>query len=211
VPTQGPVIVVANHDSMLDPLAVAAACHPRRYVRFLAMAELWNNPVLRPVLDGIGQIPTDRRGRGEQALSHAVQALDQGEAVGIFPEGGLSNGRYVGARRGLTRLAAACPQAPILLAVVTGAGDVVRFPKRPRARVTLLVPDADLAVEANAEDLGQRLLDQIRALAPPVVAGRPGPLSARMRARRRRRGRDRAGVSPPSERPDRPLPRDAGP
>jgi 1-acyl-sn-glycerol-3-phosphate acyltransferase len=185
LPAEGPVIVVANHDSMIDPLAVAAACHPRRYVRFLAMAELWNNPVLRFVLDGIGQIPTDRRGGGEQALTHAVRALERGEVIGIFPEGGLSNGRQLRARRGLTRLATASPQVPILLAVVTGTGDVVRFPKRPRARVVLLSPERNFS-HGDADELGQRLLDQIRAVAPPTSAGRHGPMTTWMRRRRQR-------------------------
>lgn len=189
VPNQGPVLVVANHDSMLDPLAVAAACHPRRYVRFLAMAELWRNPVLRFLLDGIGQIPTERRGRGELALQHAIRALEQGEAVGIFPEGGLSNGQERRARTGVGRLAAACPQVPIVLAVVTGAGDVVRFPKRPQARVTFLLPETTSPPspsDGEDVDLGQRVLDQIRAMAPPVAAGRQGKLATRMRARRQR-------------------------
>jgi 1-acyl-sn-glycerol-3-phosphate acyltransferase len=186
VPAHGPVIVVANHDSMIDPLAVAAACHPRRFVRFLAMSELWNNPLLRVVLDGIGQIPTDRRGGGEAAISHAVKALGNGEAIGIFPEGGLSKGRKLRARRGLSRLAAACPDVPLIPAVVTGTGDIARFPKRPRACVTFLPPDLDPAADGHAGDIGQRLLDQIRAVAPPMAAGRTGRLATRMRQRRQR-------------------------
>ena len=169
-PAHGPVLVVANHDRMIDPLAIAAACHPVREIRFLAMAELWNRRILRFVLDGLGQIPIERGGGGQRAIRRAVDALERGEAVGIFPEGGLSGGRAVRARHGVGRLIAACPDVPIVLAAVTGTGDVVRFPKRPRARVVLL--PAAAAQLASASQAPQRLLDEIRAVAPPAAAGR---------------------------------------
>lgn len=185
LPKDGPLIVVANHDSMVDPLAVAAACHPARYVRFLAMAELWNIRILRSVLDRLGQIPIERGGAGggTQALRNAIIALETGETVCIFPEGKLSRGRTLRARGGLGQLITACPNVPIVLAAVTGADDVVRFPKRPRARVVFLTP---VASDATPE-LPQRLLDQIRAVAPPVAAGRHGRLATRLRERRAHR------------------------
>jgi 1-acyl-sn-glycerol-3-phosphate acyltransferase len=186
LPADGPLLIVANHDSMLDPLAVAAVCHSARYVRFLAMAELWNSRILRFVLDRLGQIPVERSGGGgTQALRSAIVALEKGETVCIFPEGRLSQGRSLPARRGLAQLISACPDVPIVLAAVTGTDDVVRFPKRPRARVTFLSPVAD---EAPSE-LPQRLLDQVRAVAPPVAAGRHGRLATRLRERRVRRRR----------------------
>jgi len=166
VPASGPLIVVANHDSMIDPLAVAAACHPMRELRFLAMAELWNNRILRFVLDRLGQIPTERGGGGQPALRQAIRALENSEAIGIFPEGKLSRGRKLQAHHGLAQLTAACPEVPILLAAVNGTTDVARFPKRPRAKVVLMRP------AANPNQAPQRLLDEIRALAPPVPAGR---------------------------------------
>lgn len=185
LPAEGPVIIVANHDSMLDPIAVGGACHPTRYVRFLAMAELWKSRILRSLLDALGQIPIERSGAGggTQGLRNAISALERGETVCIFPEGRLSRGRTLRARGGLGQLIAACPDVPIVLAAVTGTDDVVRFPKRPRARVRFLTPAAG---EATSE-VPQQLLDQIRAVAPPVAAGRHGRLAARLRARRSRR------------------------
>jgi 1-acyl-sn-glycerol-3-phosphate acyltransferase len=202
LPAEGPLIIVANHDSMLDPIAVGGACHPARYVRFLAMAELWNNRILRVVLDKLGQIPIERSGGGggTQALRSAIAALKKGETVCIFPEGRLSRGRSLRARSGLAQLITACPDVPVVLAAVTGADDVVRFPKRPRARVTFLTP----AMGEAPSELPQRLLDQIRALAPPVAAGRHGRLATQLRERRaqrrgaRRPARPGAGETRPS-------------
>ena len=186
LPARGPVLVVANHDSMIDPLAVVAACHPARELRFLAMAELWDSRVLRVLLDGLGQIPIERGGGGERAIRQAVRALEDGEAVGIFPEGGLSRGRAVRARGGLGQLIAACPEVPIVLAAVTGADDVMRFPKRARARVRFVLPETD-AVTVGPSQAPQLLLEEIRRLAPPVAAGRDGRVATRMRERRQRR------------------------
>jgi 1-acyl-sn-glycerol-3-phosphate acyltransferase len=136
------------------------------------------------MLDRLGQIPIERSGGGgTQALRSAIIALEQGETVCIFPEGRLSRGRSLRARSGLGQLITACPDVPIVLAAVIGADDVVRFPKRPRAHVTFLTP---AAAEVPSE-MPQRLLDQIRAVAPPVAAGRRGRLATRLRERRVRR------------------------
>ncbi len=186
LPADGPLLVVANHDSMIDPLAVAAACHPRRYLRFLAMAELWRNPAVRLALDAMGHIPLERGGGGTTALRRAIEALQDGEAIGIFPEGRLSRGRAVRARTGVAHLIAACPEASVMLAAVTGADDVVRFPKRPRAHVQFVLP-MTAAQPEDAAALSQRLLDEIRVVVPPVLAGRRGRLAATLRERRAQR------------------------
>ena len=45
IPAAGPLILVANHDSMLDPWILGLA--PPRPIRFMAKAELWSYPTLR--------------------------------------------------------------------------------------------------------------------------------------------------------------------
>ena len=129
----GAVLVVANHDSSVDPLAIiAAGMERRRPIRFLARANLWHYWGLPLILDGLRQIPI-RRGAGDQnALHAATSALHAGEAVCIFPEGTISRGQALRARRGVARLAESAPEARIVLAAVTGGVDLVRFPCRPR-------------------------------------------------------------------------------
>src|SRR5881275_2938572 len=106
VPEEGPLLVVPNHDSQWDPVLVGLAMRPRRRLRFLARASLWRIPGLGPILHRMGQIPI-RRGVGDAAaLEHAVDALRSGEAVCVFPEGGLSWGERLRARSGVGRLAA---------------------------------------------------------------------------------------------------------
>ncbi|GAA1583260.1 lysophospholipid acyltransferase family protein [Actinoplanes couchii] len=165
LPAHGATIVVANHDSAWDPVVIAVAARKRRHIRALAKASLWKNPVLRRVLDGMGQIPV-RRGEGDTgALDSAIQCLEQGGCLGIFPEGTRSQGRQLRARSGAGRLAHAVPQARVVCAAVSGVVDIVRFPRRPRLKVTFFEPTPPAPAE-SAIQLSNRLTAELRAVAP---------------------------------------------
>ena len=120
-------------------------------------------------LDGISQIPVKRGTNDLAAVGAAVDALRRGEAVGIFPEGTLSRGEHLRARRGAARLALACPEARVVLAAVEGGPDVLRFPRRPRMTVEFFEPAGGQArPDESADQLAQRLLDEIRLRVPPT-------------------------------------------
>ena len=93
VPGDGPVLLVANHpNSLLDPAMVVAAA--RRPVRFLAKAPLFRHPGVGWLVRGAGAIPVYRRqddpeamGRNDDTFRAVWDALAEGAAVGIFPEG----------------------------------------------------------------------------------------------------------------------------
>lgn len=175
-----PLLIVPNHDSMLDPLAVAdTLMRFGRPLRFLAMDRLWRWPPIAWVMDGVRQIPV-RRGQGDVvAMQAAVDVLASGEAVCIFPEGRLSGGRHLQARRGVARLIEAVPEAQVVLAAVHGCTDLARFPRRPRVTVELFLPAEPARGGEDHAAVAARLLAEIRARVPPVAAGRrPG---ARMR------------------------------
>ncbi len=110
VPEQGPVLVIANHGGgFVDP-ALLASVLPRA-PRFLAMATLWKNPVLRPLLWLAGAIPVYRArdggtggNRGMFAACHDVLAA--GGVVAIFPEGEASDAPHLlPVRTGAARIA----------------------------------------------------------------------------------------------------------
>ena len=110
VPRSGPLLLVPNHDSQMDPVLLAVVLRRVRPLRFLARADLWKMRGLGPILNGMRQIPIERGSGDSAALDRAVEALRGGEAICIFPEGKLSNGERLKARSGVGRLAAACPR-----------------------------------------------------------------------------------------------------
>jgi 1-acyl-sn-glycerol-3-phosphate acyltransferase len=190
VPAEGPLLVVPNHDSQWDPVLAGLAIKPRRRLRFLARASLWRIPGLGPILQGLGQIPI-RRGVGDAAaLERAVEALRAGEAVCVFPEGGLSWGERLRARSGAGRLAQWCPGVRVVLCAVEGTTEYVRFPRRPRVRVTFYRPSGgDPRPDEEPAVLAARLLDELRARVPPAPAGRRALVGGPPRVRRARAGR----------------------
>ena len=176
VPRGGPTLVVANHDSQTDPLAVGVAARKRRQIRALAKRSLWDKPGLGRVLDGMGQIPIERAAGDANALVNAVAALRRGSCIGVFPEGTISVGRTLRARSGIGRLALEVPQARLVCATVEGTPALARFPQRPRIRVRFFEP---------ASGQTDPLRDTRRSLA--AAAGR----ASRTRPARRRGPRSR--------------------
>ena len=88
IPREGPVLVAANHISYFDPIAHAyILVRARRKARFLAKQELFENPFLRTVLNGAKQIPVERGSGSVAPLTAAVDALQAGEVVVVYPEG----------------------------------------------------------------------------------------------------------------------------
>lgn len=88
VPRSGPVILVANHQSFLDPIAIGlAAC---RKLSFLTRKSLFNNPAIGTYLRSVGCCPIDIEGVAKEGIRSTLELLKQGKAVLIFPEGARS-------------------------------------------------------------------------------------------------------------------------
>lgn len=124
VPTQGPVLAACNHISYLDPLADGYFLEKAgRRPRFLAKAELFDNPFLRLVLRGTHQIPV-QRGTGDPApVVAATKALEKGEAIVVYPEGTVTTNpdfSPMKAKTGVARLSLATG-VPVLPLAVWGA------------------------------------------------------------------------------------------
>jgi len=90
IPALGPVVVASNHVSYLDFLLVGLAARgSRRHVRFLARHDVWHHALAGPLMTGMRHIPVDRSVPAAAYL-RARALLRGGEAVGIFPEAGVS-------------------------------------------------------------------------------------------------------------------------
>lgn len=85
VPKTGPILLVCNHASNLDPIIVAHAA--ARPVAFMAKEELFRVPILKDVIRTYGAFPV-KRGTGDRgAFRVALEALSADWAVGIFLNG----------------------------------------------------------------------------------------------------------------------------
>jgi 1-acyl-sn-glycerol-3-phosphate acyltransferase len=90
-PTRGPLLLVCNHLSWLDILAIHAA----RHVRFVSKADVHAWPVVGTLADGAGTLYIEReRPRDSiRVVHHMAEALRGGELVAVFPEGTTGEGR----------------------------------------------------------------------------------------------------------------------
>ncbi|MEV4316796.1 lysophospholipid acyltransferase family protein [Actinocrispum sp. NPDC049592] len=97
VPMTGPVVVVANHSSMIEP-QVLFGILPRRAV-FLVKEEMFKGIAGWP-LRAIGQIAIRRGTADRKPLLAAVQVLKGGGLIGVFPEGTRGSGDVLNAEQG---------------------------------------------------------------------------------------------------------------
>lgn len=89
-PEHGGAILAINHVSYLDFALVGTAALPmKRYVRFMAKKEIFDNRIAGPLMRGMHHICVDRSS-GSASMVAALRALHDGEIIGIFPEGTIS-------------------------------------------------------------------------------------------------------------------------
>ncbi len=129
IPSSGPAILVANHESLFDPWILALATP--RPVRYMAKSELWQHRTIGAVMESFGAFPVERGAGDAAAMSRAAQLLGEGQVLGLFPQGTSklrSPRRY---HRGAARLALAtgAPLVPVTLLGTRGTP----WPWRPRS------------------------------------------------------------------------------
>lgn len=132
IPSRGPVIVLCNHISNLDPIFMTQAA--RRPIHFLSKKENFVNPLKRFVMTSTGQIETYRQTGAIDALARAVDVLDAGLPLGIFPEGTRSRNTeppfLQKGRTGAARLAARFPHVPVVPMVMIGTREMMEPGKK---------------------------------------------------------------------------------
>lgn len=104
IPREGPLIIAPNHVSNWDPIMVALAIN--RPIHFMAKAELFNYRILGKLLTKVYVFPVKRGSGDRQAIRHALQVLEQGNVLGIFPEGARNKtGESINAQSGTAMIA----------------------------------------------------------------------------------------------------------
>lgn len=194
VPPSGPGIVVANHRSYFDTVAVGLTVAPSgRPLRFLGKKEVFDAPVVGQLARAMGGIRVDRGTGSDEPLKAAARALDAGELVAMMPQGTIPRGKaffepeLVG-RWGAARLAkmTGAPLVPLGLwgtervwprnSRLPNLTNIVNPPLvRTRVGAPFHLDGADLDEDTR------RLMDAIVDLLPPEARVRRDPTPEELR------------------------------
>ncbi|NLE75386.1 MAG: 1-acyl-sn-glycerol-3-phosphate acyltransferase, partial [Chloroflexi bacterium] len=130
VPSEGPVIIIYNHITFLDPVVLTGAL--ARESTAMSKVESFSTPVLGLILRIFGAFPVQRGRVDRWALRYSLSVLEQGGVLLIAPEGtrsgtpGLQEGKdglaYLALRSGV----------PVVPAGISGAEEVVGNLRRGR-------------------------------------------------------------------------------
>jgi 1-acyl-sn-glycerol-3-phosphate acyltransferase len=172
VPRTGPVVLVANHSSLIEPQLIFGML-PRRSA-FLVKQELFVG-VLGWFLRRIGQVPVRRGAADRQALLTVTRLLRDGGVVGVFPEGTRGSGDVLEAQQGAAWLVRASG-AVVLPVAVRGTWRPPGSRRRWRPVVDVLVGEPftlDVAAgRAGLEQATERIRATLAALVHAVDSAR---------------------------------------
>ena len=172
IPTEGAVIVASNHVSFVDPLILGGMI--RRPVRFVMYHKIYSIPLLKFIFKTGKAIPIAGRAEAPEILEQAYlrmrEVLQEGDVLGIFPEGGITrDGEIQAFKRGVEKMVheVPAPVVPIALCNLWGSMFSRRDPlikRRPYklwAKIDMRVGEPIPADEVTAERL-QRAVEALR-------------------------------------------------
>lgn len=142
VPRQGPVLLVANHSSALDPPLVGSVCP--RPLSFLAKAQLFEIPGFGGLIRRLNARPLRREGADAGALRTALRLLEEGAALLVFPEGTRGPEGTLREPKAGSAMLAVRAGVPVVPVFISGTGRALgkgrRLPRPVKVRVTFGPP-----------------------------------------------------------------------
>ena len=164
IPKTGPAIVVGNHRSYFDPLAIGMTlARVGRPVRFLGKKEVFDAPIVGGMMAALGGIRVERGSGSDEPLAAAADALAAGEIVALMPQGTIPRGRAffdpeLKGRWGAAKLAA-MTKAPVIPMGLWGTERVWPRNARPPNLLALGHPPTVRVRVGDPVDLKYRSLD----------------------------------------------------
>lgn len=146
LPEKGPLILVGNHVAVIE--AGMMATYVPYNVELMAAGDIPLDPRYAWLADLYGVLPIKRGQMDRGGLNLALDILEQGGVVGMFPEGGIWETNLRDARTGVAWLShmAQAPIAPIGFVGIEGAVTAIAHLKRPRIQMNIgkLIPPINL-------------------------------------------------------------------
>lgn len=179
IPEAGPAIIVGNHRSYFDPLAIAVVLSKRgRPVRFLGKKEVFDAPLVGDVARAMGGIRVDRGTGSDAPLRAAEEALEAGDLVALMPQGTIPRGRaffdpVLKGRYGAARLAQATG-VPVIPVGLWGTEQVwPRSSKLPNVTNVLHPPTVSIRVGPPVELAHKSLEDDTERIMAAIMRQLP--------------------------------------
>lgn len=217
IPPTGGLLVLATHQSHLDPLLLGLVCERR--LSYLARSSLFSWGPFAAIISALDAVPIDREASSVAAMKTVIRKLRGGAALTIYPEGTrTSTGQFGEVKNGFA-LVARRAGVPILPVAIVGAwecwprGQLLPLPGRIRLEFGSIIPAAEVAAmdERTLVAVVTQRLTELDAEARRLRDGgapQPSPRRAAFTAAKSA-GRRRAvapELPPPEESPPVPAP-----
>ncbi|MCU0968232.1 MAG: 1-acyl-sn-glycerol-3-phosphate acyltransferase [Rubrivivax sp.] len=163
-PRPGAKLIVANHVSWLDIMAIHAVCPE---ARFVSKAEVRHWPLVNRLVDSAGTLYLEREKRRDalRVVHHMAEALQAGQTVAVFPEGTTGRGPELlpfHANLLQAAIATATPVQPVALRYADAHG--------PFSCAAEFVGETTLAQSLWRLACGDTLVVHVDLLAPEATA-----------------------------------------
>jgi 1-acyl-sn-glycerol-3-phosphate acyltransferase len=185
IPAAGAAVVATNHVGYLDFVFAGYGVRKqgKRRLRFMAKREVFEHAVSGPLMRAMGHIAVDRGGDTGEAMREVAQALENGDMVGMFPEGTISRSFVpLPGRPGAARMAMQAG-VPLIPGAVWGTQRIFTKGRKPRPIRNVVVTvafgppiaytaDEDpLAVHARLMSAIGELVDDLQRSYPQAPSG----------------------------------------
>lgn len=163
IPGTGPVVLVPNHTSFMDPPLLSSVVP--RVIYFLMLHKHYHHPRFHWLFSRLPCIPMKRSGVASGfAFKQCLQVLHHEQVLCLFPEGGISReNKGRGLRHGAALLALRT-QAPIIPVGINGASDALplhhRFPRPKPIKINIGEPIYIPSSNTHDKDLLQEIMEQ---------------------------------------------------
>ena len=159
-PKTGGVLVCSNHIDALDPPVVGITAP--RPVHFMAKEELFNMPILKPLLPKLNAFPVKRGLSDREALRKALSLLKNGDVMGLFPEGTRSKDGKLGKGFSGAGFFALKGEADVVPCAIIGPYKPFKRLKVVYGKPIVMQPYRDR--KASADEVTLVIMDEIQKL-----------------------------------------------